>query len=397
MTQDISPQTSVMERTPELVAASAPPENYADHLMDEIFGEVEQVLDGSLIPPDEPVKAADHPNINFDIAAALAERYPQLAEQLEDANAPDLPGDETELSKVAELSAPAPQPIPAPSNQLSLFERLMIFTGCASAVAALAVWLVSQGLITRAANFVSRKLAPPTPVASAPTTAGVNQADLQFSEYMLRSLAAIDRDAAANPQVVAVAPAPTDISSALPEANSGVSLPKPRPTEIKVTRTETAGNKAASTQGSPSATTPAKPAPIGSATPERTDLVTRTELNQVMNRIVGMLERVAPGVSSRLPIPAQSQAKAPAASRAAAVKPAQSAADKAKLRRISGVVDWGNKSVVTIEYNGNTQRVYLGDTVGSTGWSLVKVEDTKATFRKNGEFRTIADGESFAF
>jgi hypothetical protein len=370
-----------------------PPDRYANHLMDEIFDEVEQVLDGSLLPPDEPVRVEfGKPDINLDIANMLAERYPLLAQKLEEANAapiPDLPGPDIALHKVDEKIATAPAPA-----GLSLFERFMIFTGCASAVAALAVWLISQGLVTKGANFISRQLATTNPVAlNAPAPNPVNPADVQFSDYVLRSLAALDRDAAANPQVVAIVP--PAVPGAKP-VQSGTMLPKPSPSNLKLGPNQTAAK--------PGVTVPGQVAykPVVPVT--QTDLVTRSEMNQVMNRIVGMLERVAPGVSNRLPLPAgaSAQASKPPVRIAATVKPAakpaaaasQPASNEPK-RRVSGVVEWGDKSVVTIEYNGATNRVYLGESVGSSGWTLIKVEGTKATFRKNGEFRTLSDGEFF--
>jgi hypothetical protein len=363
-----------------------PPDRYANHLMDEIFDEVEQVLDGSLLPPDEPVKVEfGKPDMHLDIANMLAERYPLLAQKLEAANAapiPDLPGPDIALHKVDEKIATAPAPA-----GLSLFERFMIFTGCASAVAALAVWLISQGLVTKGANFISRQLATTNPVAlNAPAPNPVNPADVQFSDYVLRSLAALDRDAAANPQMVAIVPPATPGAKPV---QSGTMLPKPSPSNLKLGPNQVALAK------------PGLPGqPVVQVPP--TDLVTRTEMNQVMNRIVGMLERVAPGVSNRLPLPAGSSAQASKTPVriAAAVKPAtkpaasQPASNEPK-RRVSGVVEWGDKSVVTIEYNGATNRVYLGESVGSSGWTLIKVEGSKATFRKNGEFRTLSDGEFF--
>jgi hypothetical protein len=398
MTQNVSSQPNVLARTAvTTIGQSAPmqqPDRYANHLMDEIFDEVEQVLDGSLLPPDEPVKVEfAKPDINLDIANMLAERYPLLAQKLEEANAapiPDLPGPDLELHK------PDAKPSqPAPTNNISLFERFMIFTGCASAVAALAVWLISQGLVTKGANFLSRKLAGTQAAVTAPaTTTAVNPADVQFSEYVLRSLAALDRDAAANPQMIATASAPTAPLGAKPGATaSGTLLPKPNVSNLKI---------------APTSTTPAKPGALPAINPNlrpvmpvtQPDLVTRSELNQVMNRIVGMLEKVAPGVSNRLPLPAGSvaaPAKAPVRV-AAAIKPAPAPAtpqSNEPKRRVSGVVEWGDKSVATIEYNGATQRVYLGESVGSSGWTLIKVEGTKATFRKNGEFRTLSDGEFF--
>jgi hypothetical protein len=370
-------------------AAMPPPDRYANHLMDEIFDEVEQVLDGSLLPPDEPVQVQfAKPDINLDIANMLAERYPLLAQKLEEANAapiPDLPGPDMALHKPVERRTEAPT-----SSGLSLFERFMIFTGCASAVAALAVWLISQGLVTKGANFLSRKLAT-TPVAVTAPAVNVNPADVQFSEYVLRSLAALDRDAAANPQMVAAAPAATLGAKPVAPTGSGTMLPKPNASQLKIASNQP-GNRSGSTVPIAPIYQPVQPL-------VQPDLVTRSELNQVMNRIVGMLERVAPGVSNRLPLPARptSQAAKAPVRIAAAVKPAatQPIANEPK-RRLSGVVEFGGgKSVVTIEYNGSTQRVYIGEAVGNTGWTLIDVKGTTATFRKNGEIRTLSDQEFF--
>ncbi len=366
-------------------ATMPPPDRYANHLMDEIFDEVEQVLDGSLLPPDEPVQVQfAKPDINFDIANMLAERYPLLAQKLEEANAepiPDLPGPDMALHKPAARRTVAPTP-----SGLSLFERFMIFTGCASAVAALAVWLISQGLVTKGANFLSRKLAATPAVVTAPATT-VSPADVQFSEYVLRSLAALDRDAAANPQMVATAPAATLGAKSAQPTGSGTMLPKPNASQLKIASSQP-GNRSG-------AVTPIYQ-PVRPQT--QPDLVTRSELNQVMNRIVGMLERVAPGVSNRLPLPAGTSQAAKAPVRiAAAVKSAPVAQPSNEpKRRLSGVVEFGGgKSVVTIEYNGSTQRVYIGEPVGNTGWTLIDVKGTTATFRKNGEIRTLSDQEFF--
>jgi hypothetical protein len=366
-------------------AAMPPPDRYANHLMDEIFDEVEQVLDGSLLPPDEPVQVQfAKPDINFDIANMLAERYPLLAQKLEEANAepiPDLPGPDMALHKPAARRTVAPTP-----SGLSLFERFMIFTGCASAVAALAVWLISQGLVTKGANFLSRKLAATPAVVTAPATT-VSPADVQFSEYVLRSLAALDRDAAANPQMTAAAPVNALGAKPAPPTGSGTMLPKPNASQLKI-----ASNQPGNRSG---AVTPIYKPVVPQTQP---DLVTRSELNQVMNRIVGMLERVAPGVSNRLPLPAgTSQATKAPVRIAAAVKSAPVAQPSNEpKRRLSGVVEFGGgKSVVTIEYNGSTQRVYIGEPVGNTGWTLIDVKGTTATFRKNGEIRTLSDQEFF--
>lgn len=382
MTQDTSSQPTVMEHALEpLLKVESPaqqPEAYADDLMDEIFGEVEQVLDGSLIPPDEPVTVGVKPSTPLDIVEALGDRYSLLIKPPAESAPPELPGPDKELSRISDSR----ESMTKSTTGLSLLERFMIFTGCASAVGALAIWLVSQGFITRGVSYVSQAFAP-TPSTSAPAAIPVgNPVDITFSEYMLRSLAAIDRETNPNSPVESVAP----ISALGAVAgNATVTIPPPQsPLQLNQIATQSTGTKPVAV---PSIDAAAKPDP---ATATAKDLVTRTELNQVMNRISAMLEGIAPSVTERSVANSTTQSKP--------VKPSSGQSTTlASLpkRRISGVVEWGDKSVVTIEYNGATQRVYLGEVVGDTGWTLVTVQGNQATFRKNGKFRSLSDGESF--
>jgi hypothetical protein len=381
------------------------PDKQAAFLMDEIFGEVEQVLDGSLVPPDEPVvMETERADIRKDIAAVLADRYPQLARSLEEPEGgatmnlelPELPAPATELSKPEEkLKATA-----KPQSSLSLFERFMIFTGCSSAIAALAVWLVAQGMLPKGIAALSQKMQNAAVTATASNTPAASEVDIKFSEYMLRSLAAMDRTAATKPAAaksVATLPAPMPQASTQPNvAISGQELPQPKPLNLP----------GASSGAVASAVVP-QVSPVAPVTVQPpADMVTRREMNQVMNRIVGMLERIAPGVSSRLPLPGVAPkiatvAKAPAtraAAKVAGVTAAPGAATAAPnvnlpQRTLTGVVEMGDRSAVLFELNGVTQRIYLGETIGSTGWSLVEVAKDSAILRRNGEVRTLGVGQ----
>jgi hypothetical protein len=429
MTQSRSPQTSVMEfslddvfgeerfaKEPKPTIAVKPrPQNDASHLMDEIFGEVEQVLDGSLIPPDEPVRLMmpTDGGIKFDIAAALSERYPQLTMPGSQTNAdragidlelPDLPAPATSLSKPGERRTPNQS---KPQTSLSLFERMMIFTGCASAIAALAVWIVSQGILPKSIIALGEKLQSTSAIATNGTPeVAVNGIDVKFSEYMLRSLAAIDRDAASKPPVQPLATLPAPVGSAIgPSVGTSIatstnSLPKPNgPMALLPASPNLPGMPAP-------ITTSNLPAPVAPVLPVQSppDSVSRRELNQVMNRIVGMLERIAPGVSNRLQLPG---AKAPTVMAAkpaptiaqapsrAAFKASEVPASPVNLpqRTLTGVIEMGDRSAVLFELNGVTQRVYVGESIGSTGWNLVEVAKDAAVFRRNGEVRTVGIGQ----
>jgi hypothetical protein len=391
----IVPDEKLLDSKPELRSA-APPDRFATQLMDEIFGDVEHVLDGGFVPPQEAVKVeVPAPEIKFDVAAALAERYPQLAKHLEEGEAlPDLPGPTTALSTPQEKAGKKKKKEKDPSG-LSLIERFMILTGCTSAVAALGIWVTSQGLLGRFGTVLSQQAAPTAP-APAPI---LDTAQTKFADYMARSLAAIDRSAGVTPA------APTSPGPAVPVAgvlgtadnnkpgiassSSGIVLPKPG--MATTTSTNLVPNRPITpimVQPQPAAVSP--------------DAVSRTEFNrvdQMLKKISGMLERIAPGSSSRIPGFGQRSAAAPKVVAAAAPVVARPsvAAPVANLPQRTmtsyGVVPNGN-SFVMFDTNGVTQRVTLGESVGSTGWTLIDVTQSGlATFRRNGEIRNVAQGE----
>jgi type II secretory pathway component PulC len=85
-------------------------------------------------------------------------------------------------------------------------------------------------------------------------------------------------------------------------------------------------------------------------------------------------------------------AKAPSR---AALKVSESPAPVVNLpqRTLTGVIEMGDRSAVLFELNGVTQRVYVGESIGSTGWNLVEVAKDAAIFRRNGEVRNVGIGQ----
>jgi Tfp pilus assembly protein PilP len=60
-----------------------------------------------------------------------------------------------------------------------------------------------------------------------------------------------------------------------------------------------------------------------------------------------------------------------------------------------GVLELGNRSAALFEINGVSQRVYIGERIGNSGWSLVSVSSDEAVIRRNGEVRSIYIGQKF--
>jgi Tfp pilus assembly protein PilP len=60
-----------------------------------------------------------------------------------------------------------------------------------------------------------------------------------------------------------------------------------------------------------------------------------------------------------------------------------------------GVLELGDRSAALFEINGVARRIYVGESIGASGWMLVKVAEGEATMRRNGEIRSVFVGEQF--
>lgn len=62
---------------------------------------------------------------------------------------------------------------------------------------------------------------------------------------------------------------------------------------------------------------------------------------------------------------------------------------------LEGLLELGDKSAALFKINGVTRRVDIGESIGSSGWTLVDVANGEAIIRRNGEVRSIFAGQKF--
>lgn len=62
---------------------------------------------------------------------------------------------------------------------------------------------------------------------------------------------------------------------------------------------------------------------------------------------------------------------------------------------LTGVFELGNQSAALFSINGISRRVYVGETIGSSGWSLMQVANQEVVIRRNREVYTIEIGQKF--
>ncbi len=61
--------------------------------------------------------------------------------------------------------------------------------------------------------------------------------------------------------------------------------------------------------------------------------------------------------------------------------------------QLDGLLELGNQSVALFKVDGISHRISLGENIGHTGWILVEVSNGEAIIRRNGEVRSIYTGQ----
>ncbi|QLE48269.1 hypothetical protein FD724_09115 [Nostoc sp. C057] len=60
---------------------------------------------------------------------------------------------------------------------------------------------------------------------------------------------------------------------------------------------------------------------------------------------------------------------------------------------LEGLLELGNKSAALFKIDGVTRRINMGESIGQSGWTLVEVSNGEAVIRRNGEVRSIYTGQ----
>lgn len=316
---------------------------YADRLMDELFDDLEQSLDrGAKLPGD---------TAQSDYVALESLAIPQMI--LPPALVPSV-DDEPDL---ATLEAEEGLVKVTPENRWGFgksFDKLLLAIGGISVVATALLWVTFQNRWQQ------------TPVADAPirnATAGTlpPSADQEFLQYIQRSLDVIARKAAPDQQIAQGIPAPA----------SGNTPPPPGLPSL------------------PPVSVPGNPPPSGASLPP-------------VERVYIPVYQPPQGTAAAPTAPSLGVPGAPAAptSGTAAVAPTRAIpniAPGATAYTLVGVFESSDptRSAALFEGNGTTQRIYVGEAIGGSGWTLVSVESNEAIVRRNGEVRSIYAGQQF--
>lgn len=328
----------------------------ADQLMKELFNDVELALEGDadalekIAQPDlaEPTPASEL-TLSF-AEAGLPSGLSDLSEASQTTElatlptplvpvASDSPGATTEGAKLASETSKAPR--------FWTMNRALLGAAGLMLLATLGVWMQQRQ---------QAEVATATAPVPAPTEAPVADTNAEFLEYLRRSLDVIAQNAAntapaTTANVGDVAIAPNSSAVGLPPIGNNT-LPPGVPNGL--------------------------PTAPGS---------------------VNVIERVyVPYPSSQVAAAAPANANAPATttnSTGAVTGNTTNTAAAQNSQKLLGVLELGDRSAALFEIEGVPQRVYIGERVGNSGWSLVSVANEEAVVRRNGEVRTLYIGQQF--
>ncbi|MFN6460451.1 MAG: hypothetical protein RMZ41_001205 [Nostoc sp. DedVER02] len=121
----------------------------------------------------------------------------------------------------------------------------------------------------------------------------------------------------------------------------------------------------------------------------------QAELKPVAGRTAPITVRQTPNPLPALPVVPLRAALAPESEPTITqeqVYPATAIA-VAPSNTLEGLLELGNKSAALFRIDGVTRRINMGESIGESGWTLVEVSNGEAVIRRNGEVRSIYAGQ----
>ncbi len=378
MSQDVITKEKLTERlNPPLPIQPWSVDAEADRLMDDLFGDLYQMIDNGCELPTEPAEP-DYVSLEpiaipkIPISAAI---IPFLESPLPSTQ--ELA--ETTSSELQTTTADTNSSIVVDSSGRFL-DKLLWALALLSLSAITMMWLTSQGKLTW--SWLNNL------VALVSVQQGkVSEPDAQFINYMLRSLEVIDRKAEAikKPVIAQSLPDPTPPVA----TNSAATAP---PTAIKERVLERVYyipiEKVPTPDPAIASSAPVKPSPPTTPEPKLSPSpIPKPPSNAVLEPPPPtIVELPPPPIPDPLPTATLDRLPAP---------PPPPRSSPAIKHTLVGLLELGEQSAALFKIDGVTQRVKLGEAIANSGWTLVSVDNQEAVIRRNGEVRSIYVGQHF--
>jgi hypothetical protein len=385
-------------------------ETYAEGLMDELFNDIDNILDGrskrnyhrdrnESIPVQ--TMTFQMPDV---ILPSKLNRLLQSAEPIKNVQATTLV-----------VNSPTVRAITTTKKQQTSDLSKLIFIGLGLTVASLGIFYLTESdlLTTINAQLTSQRL----PNSQIPSPVSVTtDPPLELVNYMLEALAVIEQQETNNDKTIAKPGFPTvnlnqTTALALPNTQPTETLPLPvaannilpatsrlNPPNV-VERIYIPVYQSAAPQyqiptvpavpilptlpSSSSSSLAVNHLPINTIQPAIRPIAKMTQVNLKPAAVNPQPLKVAPPKLSIVP---------PAPVKEPENKP-QQVSIPIYSAQLEGLLELGNKSVALFKVDGISRRINLGENIGATGWTLVEVSNGEAIIRRNGEVRSIYTGQ----
>ena len=424
MSQQASTNLIISEPSEELIAIEPwTIDTYADGFMDDLFAEIDSILDGSPNLPSHTVQQTyTHlQTVRMPPAVLPNQGWHNIQTVTHYKNNPNA---------VVVNTAPVRKVVKRvrPKSRNWFSRMLSIGTTLGVAIASI-VWLINSGLFHRF-RLASFQQALEAPQPQLPTKAEI---EADFVNYMLGSLAAIDRQEAKTnikPVNVALTPGVTTNRTALAYVRNDQPPPNLPPV---LTANNTSPTPSSSTSTNvveriyipvykaplPMRYVPPKVSGISTTLPPLPSVmnqkttntfkptsVVKPSVNSVIKptkpaNVLAVVQqnlkpidvKTAPITVRQAPKPTPNNQQPPTINQ----QPTAVASAPTPAYILEGLLESENKSksAALFQINGVTQRIDIGESIGSSGWTLVDVANKEAIIRRNGEVRSIFAGQRF--
>ncbi|MEM9540855.1 MAG: hypothetical protein AAGA60_15280 [Cyanobacteria bacterium P01_E01_bin.42] len=379
-------------------------EKAADALMDDLFSDIDILLEGNGQLPTKPAKA-EYVTLQSVVVPPINLPTSEPEEAENRSVAPKKKGKPRSRFSLKKNGAKKSQADrekdgekTSSSFQLSQHADKIFFAIACLSLLGVGAWFLTRGGLNANPPVVEPTLPAPQNGASVPVD---RSEDAPFINYMLRSLKSIaSKPESPQPQQTSALPTPaSNLNAAATPANSSTSpqviervyIPvyPPNPTPANP------GNLSDAVVPPPP-TEEKQPEPSASptnapSTPVETENVAPTNSSET-SLPSPPPERLGAYRSDELPdfegtsIPIESFDPPPA--------PSPVAPEEYNIK-LAGVLEAGDSSGALFRIDDSTKRIAIGEIVGESGWTLVGVEGQTAIVQKDGEIRSIYVGQTF--
>ncbi|GGA02608.1 hypothetical protein [Okeania sp. KiyG1] len=437
-------------------------ENLADNLMEDMFRDIDRVLDGGTRLPTPVTKP--------EVVSLTQIKVPEIV--LPQKNTQPQEIDKEEKVKLAKK-------VEAEKKQSQSLDKLLLGAAFASIFVTLSLWLVNRGGLNKILGYLGYV---EKPNESSETLSPRAVADKEFAEYIERSLQMIEQKEAVRKQqqqipgippapasnnlptvpvpanqptntslllplnrlvdlmeaqvakepitipetkVVVIPPVPTVVPSAVAAApKSAESSPKPsaasasnasasaeaaenvteRSEATKTAKTETAKPEAAKTEtAKPEAAKTeaakveekAKPTQEVATKPEATSQPEASSQSQPETTAEAETQSETEAKSEESQAPTQPVQLPPPPAEIPATNTVTESQVQIPINTLVGILELGERSAALFEVEGVARRIYVGENIGGSGWTLVNVANQEAVIRRNGQVRSVFVGQQF--